>query len=109
MTIEEQLTAAFRTADQYQPSPDLFAKVTRSIHEDAAHHRRVRRVAISAAVAVGFIALYLLLAVDRIDGAFVMPFWTLEVLVTGVMIALVLVLGPAIRRFGDAFEGDVFR
>lgn len=109
MTVEEQLTAAFRTADQYQPSPDLFARVTRSIQEDAAHHRRVRRVATSVAVAVGFIALYLLSAVDQIDGAFEMPFWTLEVLVTGVMIVLVLVLGPAIRRFGNAFESDIFR
>jgi hypothetical protein len=27
---------------------------------------------------------------------------------TGVMAALVLTLGPAIRRFGNAFEGDIF-
>ena len=38
-----------------------------------------------------------------------MPFWTLELLVTGVMVGLVLVLGPAIRRFGTAFESDIFR
>ncbi|MDF1597809.1 MAG: hypothetical protein P1T08_17150 [Acidimicrobiia bacterium] len=109
MTIEEKLTAAFRTADLYQPSPDLFSKVSRSIQEDAAHHKRVRRIAMSVVAACGFIALYLALAVDQIDGALVMPFWTLEVLVTGVMIALVLVLGPAIRRFGNAFESDIFR
>lgn len=109
MTVEEQLTAAFRTADQYQPSSDLFTKVTRSIQEDAAHRRRVRRVVLSVATAFAFIALYLSLAVDRIDGAFVMPFWILEVLVTGIMIALVLALGPAIRRFGNAFETDIFR
>ena len=108
MTVEERLTAAFRAADQYQPSPDLFAKVTRSIQEDAAHRRRVRRIVISVVAALGFIAVYLLLVVDRINGAFEMPFWTLEVLVTGVMVALVLVLGPAIRRFGTVFESDVF-
>jgi len=108
MTVEERLAAAFRAADQYQPSPDLFAKVTRSIEEDAAHRRRVRRIAISAVVALAFIAAYLFVVIDRVDGAFEMPFWTLEVLVTGVMVALVLVLGPAIRRFGTAFESDVF-
>lgn len=109
MTVEERLSAAFRAADQYQPSPDLFAKVTRSIEEDAAHRRRVRRLTISVTAALGFIAAYLFLAIDRVDGTLEMPFWTLEVLVTGVMLALVLVLGPAIRRFGTAFESDVFR
>ena len=108
MTVEERLTAAFHVADQYQPSPDLFAKVTKSIEEDAAHRRRIRRIAISVVAALGFISVYLFLAIDRVDGALEMPFWTLEVLVTGVMVALVLVLGPAIRRFGTAFESDVF-
>lgn len=37
-----------------------------------------------------------------------MPFWTVEVLVTGIMVGLVLVLGPVIRRFGTAFENAVF-
>ena len=109
MTIEERLARAFRTADQYQPSPDLFARVTRSIQEDAAHRGRVRRVTVSVVAALGFIAVYLFLAIDRVDGAYEMPFWSLELLVTGVMVALVLVLGPAIRRFGTAFESDVFR
>ena len=109
MTVEERLTAAFRAADQYQPSPDLFAKVTRSIEEDASHRRRLRRITISVAAALGFIAAYLFVVVDRVDGAIEMPFWTLEVLVTGIMAGLVLVLGPAIRRFGTAFESDVFR
>ena len=109
MTVEERLTAAFRVADQYQPSPDLFAKVTKSIEEDAAHRRRVLRIAISVVAALGLIAGYLFLAIDRVDGALEMPFWTLEVLVTGVMVGLVLVLGPVIRRFGTAFESDVFR
>jgi len=109
MTLEERLTAAFRTADQYQPSPDLFEKVIKSIDEDAAHRRRVRRVFLSVVVSLGFVATYILLAIDRVDGALEMPFWALELLVTGVMIGLVLVLGPAIRRFGTAFESDVFR
>lgn len=109
MTVEERLTATFRAADQYQPSPDLFAKVTRSIEEDAAHRRRVRRTTITVLAALGFVAGYLFVAIDRINGAFEMPFWTLEVLVTGLMVGLVLVLGPTIRRFGTAFESDIFR
>ncbi len=109
MTLEERLTAAFRTADQYQPSPDLFEKVIKSIDEDAAHRRRIRRLAYSVAAALAFVVGYLFLAIDRVDGVLEMPFWSLEVLVTGVMIALVLVLGPVIRRFGTAFENDVFR
>jgi hypothetical protein len=109
MTVEERLTAAFRAADQFQPSPDLFAKVTRSIEEDASHRKRVRRLAIALTAVLGFIAVYLFVAVDRVDGAFLMPFWTLELLVTGIMVGLVLVLGPTIRRFGTAFESDIFR
>ena len=108
MTVEERLTAAFRAADRYQPSPDLFAKVNKSIEEDAAHRLRVRRIAFSVVAALGFIAAYLFLAIDRVNGALEMPFWMLEMLVTGVMVTLVLVLGPAIRRFGTAFESDVF-
>ncbi len=38
-----------------------------------------------------------------------MPFWSLEALMTGAMAALVLTVGPAIRRFGTAFENDIFR
>jgi hypothetical protein len=109
MTVEERLTAAFRAADQYQPSPDLFAKVTRSIEEDASHRRRVRRLVIDLIGILGLIAVYLFVAIDRVDGAFQMPFWTLELLVTGIMVGLVLVLGPTIRRFGIAFESDIFR
>lgn len=109
MTAEEQLTAVFSAADQYQPSPDLFEKITRSIEEDAAHRKRVRRIVILGLVALGFVAVYLFLAVERVDGGFEMPFWSIEVLVTGAMAASVLLLGPAIRRFGTAFESDIFR
>lgn len=109
MTAEEQLTAVFSAADQFEPSPDLFEKITRSIEEDAAHRRRVRHRAIVGLAALGFVAAYLFLAVEPIDGGFEMPFWSLEALMTGAMVALVLTVGPAIRRFGTAFESDIFR
>ena len=109
MTTEDKLTAVFSAADEFQPSPDLFEKITRSIEEDAAHRRRVRRIAMLGLAALGFVAVYLLLAVEPVDGGFEMPFWSLEVLMTGAMAAIVLTLGPAIRRFGTAFESDIFR
>lgn len=109
MSVEEQLTTAFRTADLYEPSSDLFAKVKRSIEEDTAHRRRVRRIAMAAVASLSFIAVYLYIAIDRVDGSFEMPFWSLEVLATGAMVGTVLVLGPTIRRFGTSFESDVFR
>ncbi|NNC43910.1 MAG: hypothetical protein HKO03_11800 [Acidimicrobiia bacterium] len=109
MSVEEQLTKAFRIADLYEPSSDLFAKVQRSIEEDAAHRLRARRIAAAVVASLSFIAVYLYIAIDRVDDSFEMPFWTLEVLATGVMIGIVLVLGPTIRRFGTSFESDVFR
>lgn len=109
MTAEEQLTVVFGAADQFQPSPDLFEKITRSIEESAAHRRRVRRIAVMGLAALAFVAVYLFVTVEPVDGGFEMPFWSLEVLMTGVMAALVLTLGPAIRRFGTAFESDIFR
>ncbi|MCL1587700.1 MAG: hypothetical protein M3092_04720 [Actinomycetia bacterium] len=109
MTTEEQLAAVFNAADQFQPSPDLFEKVTRSIAEDAAHRKRSRHLAVLALGAVTFVAIYLFLAVERVDGGLQMTFWSLEVLMTGVMIVVVLGVGPTIRRFGNAFESDIFR
>lgn len=109
MRAEEQLTAVFNAADQFQPSPDLFEKITRSIEEDAAHRGRVRHIAVTGLAAVGIIAVYLFLTVELVDGVLEMPFWSLEVLMTGAMTALVLILGPTIRRFGNAFERDIFR
>ena len=42
MTLEQVLSATLHSADDYDPSPDLFAKVQRSIDEDRAHRRRFR-------------------------------------------------------------------
>ncbi|MDH3725882.1 MAG: hypothetical protein OER93_09095 [Thermoleophilia bacterium] len=108
MTFEQLVGDALHAADDYEPSPDLFAKVQRSIDEDAAHRRRVRRVIIWLGVAVAAVLAYLALTVDVVDGSIIMSFRALEILVTAVMIALVAVLGPAIRRFGETYEQAVF-
>ena len=117
MTIDQLVGDALRAADDYDPSPDLFAKVQRSIGEDVAHRRRVRNVLLAVGGAVGIIAIYVFLTVDVAPGtearAFTdrvtMPFVALEILVTVVMVGLVVVLGPMIRRFGETYERDVFR
>jgi hypothetical protein len=38
-----------------------------------------------------------------------MDWWILEVIVVGVLIAIVAVLGPLIKRFGKGYAADVFR
>jgi hypothetical protein len=38
-----------------------------------------------------------------------MAWWVLELILTGVLIAIVLVLGPFIKRFGRGYAADVFR
>ena len=38
-----------------------------------------------------------------------MAWWVLELITTAVLIALVLVLGPFIKRFGRSYAADVFR
>jgi hypothetical protein len=109
MTLEQRLEGALRQTDDYAPSVDLFAKVQRSIEEDAAHRRRTRRaLAWSGAgvvAAIGWVAAFL----DVSDGTATMPWWTVEVLTAAILIALVVVLGPLLRRFGTALTLEIFR
>jgi len=37
-----------------------------------------------------------------------MDWWVLELIVTGILIAIVFVLGPLIKRFGRSYAADVF-
>ncbi len=38
-----------------------------------------------------------------------MEWWILELIVAGVLVAIVAVLGPLIKRFGKGYAADVFR
>lgn len=38
-----------------------------------------------------------------------MSWWVIELITNVVLIAIVLVLGPLIKRFGRAYAGDIFR
>ncbi len=109
MTIEQLLTETLQRADDYLPSPDLFAKVQRSIEEDAAHRRRVRRATMWAAGGVVLAMAWIAAFLDISGGTVRMPWWTMEVLTIAVLVGSVLVLGPLIRRFGKALALEVFR
>ena len=37
-----------------------------------------------------------------------MDWWVLELIVTGVLLAIVFILGPLIKRFGRSYAADVF-
>lgn len=108
--IERRLIEAFSAAGTTgSVNPDLFARVQRSIDEDAAR-RRQRRSAGRAVL--GFIALVVSSAValgDFNEGRFTMDWWLLELLTNVVLVAIAVALGPFIKRFGRAYAADVFR
>ncbi len=108
MTLEQLLSETLRSADDYAPSPDLFAKVQRSIDEDRAHRRRVREVILWLLAGAAVVSLYVLATASVEDGRVEMPFASLEILVTAIMIVVVAVMGPSIRRFGETYERAVF-
>lgn len=109
MSVERQLIAALRRADEWQPRPDLFARVQRSIAEDRAHRRRVRRVAAGLVVAVAaIVGLFATVAVTSPSGALSVPRWSIELVETAVLCTLLVVFAPVIRRFGAAYVADVF-
>ena len=108
MSLEQQLTDTLHTADDYVPSADLFAKVRRSIEEDRAHRRRIRSAILWLGAAAAAVIVYLVATVNVDDGRVDMSFASLELLVTAAMTAIVAVMGPAIRRFGQMYEKQAF-
>lgn len=108
MTLEQLLTDTLHTADDYAPSPDLFAKVQRSIEEDNPRRRRIRQAIVWLVAAAGTVIVFLLATAKVENGLVDMSFTSLELLVTAIMIAIVAVMGPAIRRFGLTYERAVF-
>jgi hypothetical protein len=109
MTVEERLRDALHRADGYAPSPDLFARVQRSIEEDQAHRRRMWKITFGIGAVVAAALVWVLLFIEVRAGQVSMPWWSLEILTNAVMVALVVALGPLIRRFGRTYAADVFR
>jgi hypothetical protein len=92
-----------------QPSSDLFARVVGSIAEDRERRRRRRRIAaIVAIVALAVAASTVINKIRQLNGEATMPWWSLEIVTTAVLVGLALWLGPLIKRFGRAYAADVF-
>lgn len=109
MSLEKRITETLHRVDDYQPSADLFTRVERSISGDLAHRRRMRWAVVAAVGMVAMLATYLALVVRvEPDGSWVMPWWAAELAATVIMVALLLGLGPLIRRFGAIYAADVF-
>ncbi|MDP9494541.1 MAG: hypothetical protein M3P87_04800 [Actinomycetota bacterium] len=110
MSLEQRLIDTLRRADDFEPSPDLFARVERSLDEDLRHRRRVRWAAASLTVGVVTAAIFLraVISVDP-SGLLVAPEWALELLLVLTQVVVGLTLGPILRRFGKPFIADVFR
>ena len=104
--IEARLQEAFSCADQ-EPAPDLFARIRGSIEDDRRRRRRTTRV--TAACALGLLAVAALTITVETTGGTAMTWWMLERLTCAVLVGMALWLGPFIKRFGRAYAADVFR
>lgn len=109
MSLERRLTEALHHADDYEPSVDLFARLSRSIEEDRSHRRRLG-VTIGGAVAgVSGAAVFLgMLAGRDTEGLLVFPKWSIQLLLFVSLATCLIVLGPVIRRLGQPYLTDVF-
>jgi hypothetical protein len=108
VSVEHLLRQTLHRADTYEVSPDLFARVTRSIEEDRAHRRRVRAAIGWSLAGVLAVAVYLVAMAEVVDGRVTWPWWSLEILTAAILVTLILVVGPLIRRFGGIFASSVF-
>ncbi|MEO6652505.1 MAG: hypothetical protein ABIP17_07605 [Ilumatobacteraceae bacterium] len=108
MTMEQRLIEAFRSADRVEPSRDLWARVVHSIDENREHRRRVRGTIVTVLATAGALVTVGALAIEAGQfGRFVnRPL--MEALEAIALVTLLVVLGPAIRRFGRGYASDLW-
>lgn len=110
MNVEQRIVQAFDTADRVEPTTDLWTRLVHSIDEDRAHRRRVARTA--AGTAAALVALVAAGALSMQDSPGTRQGYvhrpTMEILETLGLVALLLALGPAIRRFGRGYANDLW-
>ncbi len=110
MRLEERLRdALFCGANQVEESPDLFARVRGSIEDETRRREWRQRVAMVAAVAVVALAGFLITVTDSREGELFMDWRILEFLTTTILVTIVILLGPFIKRFGKSYAAEVFR
>lgn len=108
MNIEQRLIEVFQTSAMVEPTPDLFRRVVHSIEEDRRHRQRVvRSLSVLVAAVIAVVGVGALSVDEGQFGRFVhRP--SMEALEAVVMAALLIVLGPAIRRFGRGYAQDLW-
>ena len=108
--LEDRLRDALQAgAEAVDPAPDLFARVQRSVAEDRRRRRWRTRIALISAGVLAVLAALVLLTTEHGNGEAHMDWWIFEVLVTAVLIAIAVILGPFIKRFGRSYAAEVFR
>jgi hypothetical protein len=109
-TIETRLRdALLQGTAAVEDSDDLFARVQLSIEEDRRLRRQRRRLVAVTLCLLGALASVVAAVTDHEQGRFLMDWWVLELISTGVLVAIALWLGPMIKRFGRSYAADVFR
>lgn len=101
--------ALYAEALQVEESPDLFARVTGSIDDDARRRSWRRRVAAITGMALAAFAALLVAVTDFRKGELFMDWRILELVTTAILVVIVIVLGPFIKRFGKSYAAEVFR
>jgi hypothetical protein len=110
MKLEDRLRdALFAGLEQVEESPDLFARVQASIEDLKWRRQWRRRVAAVAGTAVSVLAALVYAVTDYREGELLMSWWVLELITTGILVAIVITLGPFIKRFGKGYAAEVFR
>ncbi|HUG13567.1 MAG TPA: hypothetical protein VMM78_01000 [Thermomicrobiales bacterium] len=101
--------ALYAEALQVEESPDLFARVKGSIEDEGGRRRWRRRVAAITGTALAAFAVLIAAVTDFREGEFLMDWRILELVTTAILVVIVIVLGPFIKRFGKSYAAEVFR
>lgn len=107
--LEARLRDALYAGAQVEESSDLFARVKGSIEDDARRRNWRRRVAVITGTALAAFAALVAAVTDFREGELFMDWRILELLTTALLVAIVIVLGPFIKRFGKSYAAEVFR
>lgn len=108
MSVEQRLVEVFQASGRFEPAPDLWNRVVHSIEEDRLHRVRIVRTTALILAAVATFATVVLVSIE--DGRFGRQIHrpTLELLEVLGLTTLLVTLGPAIRRFGRNYAGDLW-